>query len=230
MLTNRRKQFLEKIKELHLRTGEPVHYVDLADALGVSKWTAYDFVKALAKDGFVRFEYMKPEGTSQVGRARLGVMPNDCTDQLHESGEDVTAVKSSLLAMIADETVLGKKTSILELVQRSQHVKSRELTFIYLLVATLILLQKHSQAAAIAWLNSLVGAASTELALGGALGLALGLILNSPNLRDRVDREVCEALKRRITTLQNVVANFTEKEKNSILNFWVEAMAVLQVK
>lgn len=230
MLTNRRKQFLQKIKEIYARTGEPVHYVDLAHALGVSKWTAYDVVRALAKDGFVKFRYMKPEGSGQVGRSRLRVMPNDEAGQLSEHADQIAAEKLSLLSLIADENFLSKRGSVLELIQRSEKVSSRELLFMYLLAAILLLLRKRSQISALAWLNSLVGVASTELILGGVLGLALGLILNSSNLRDRVDKEVCEALKNGINTLQNAVLDFTEREKNSILNFWVEAMALLQGK
>ncbi len=50
-LTERRKQFLQKLLDLYRRTNLPVHYESVAQALGVSKWTAYDMLKALEKLG-----------------------------------------------------------------------------------------------------------------------------------------------------------------------------------
>lgn len=51
-------------------SGGPVHYADLAREMGVSRWTAYDMMRELAKDGLVAAVYARSDpgypGRSQV--------------------------------------------------------------------------------------------------------------------------------------------------------------------
>jgi predicted transcriptional regulator len=68
-LTKRRMQFLNKLMELHQKTNLPIHYETLAQSMGVSKWTAYDMLKEIEKQGFISRSYEvnnKETGRSQV--------------------------------------------------------------------------------------------------------------------------------------------------------------------
>lgn len=71
-LTPRRKEFLAKLKALYDFKGAAVHYGVVAEALGISKWTAYDMVQALEREGYVRREYVLEK---LPGRSRLLVAP-----------------------------------------------------------------------------------------------------------------------------------------------------------
>lgn len=55
-LTNRKKEFLALIFKQYSDTHEPVHYIEIANKLRVSKWTAYDIMKSLAEKGFLEVE------------------------------------------------------------------------------------------------------------------------------------------------------------------------------
>jgi len=75
VLTPRRKEFLDRVTELARRTGGPVHYVTVADELGVSKWTAYDMLKQLERDGFLVAEYAVGPGQRGPGRSQIVFRP-----------------------------------------------------------------------------------------------------------------------------------------------------------
>ncbi|MEW5761656.1 MAG: hypothetical protein AB1776_00445 [Bacillota bacterium] len=57
VLTVRRRQFLAAVIELYQETGLPVHYATVGEKLLVSKWTAYDMLRALEKAGYLEAEY-----------------------------------------------------------------------------------------------------------------------------------------------------------------------------
>jgi DNA-binding IclR family transcriptional regulator len=57
-LTGRQKAFLAKFLELYRQAQKPLHYTDVAAAVGVAKITAYDMLRLLEKRGLVRSEYV----------------------------------------------------------------------------------------------------------------------------------------------------------------------------
>lgn len=60
-LSPRRYAFLETLFRLARSGGGPVHYADLAKEMGVSRWTAYDMMRELAKDGLVAAVYARSD-------------------------------------------------------------------------------------------------------------------------------------------------------------------------
>ena len=78
-LTQRKREFLEVIEQLYQKTGESVHYEDVAKELGVSKWTAYDMVQDLINAGFSHSPVPAPD--------ICWPLPNDSNPCLHVSGQ-----------------------------------------------------------------------------------------------------------------------------------------------
>lgn len=74
-ITKRRKQFLEEIVKIYRDTLMPVHYMTVAKAVGVSKWTAYDVMKVLEKDGYLKSSYRKNE--NDTGRSMVLFIPTE---------------------------------------------------------------------------------------------------------------------------------------------------------
>jgi len=71
-ITRRRREFLKKLQELCADNGgRPVHYVDVAAGLGVSKWTAYDMLQELVKDGYASVTYSVPREEGAAGRSQI---------------------------------------------------------------------------------------------------------------------------------------------------------------
>jgi len=76
-LTSRQTEFLGALVDIYREQDKPVHYVDLATRLGVSKWTAYDMMRALEKRGAVTREYALGEHACDGGRSQVLFRPTD---------------------------------------------------------------------------------------------------------------------------------------------------------
>ena len=74
-LTRRRREVLRKLAVLWRELGGPVHYTLLAERLGVSRWTAYEVLRALERDGYVRACYEGKGG--RAGRPEVLFEPTD---------------------------------------------------------------------------------------------------------------------------------------------------------
>jgi len=79
-LTERRKQFLQQIVNLYEKTGLPVHYITLANLIGVSKWTAYDMLKGLEKNGLLKRDYTITP--NELGRSMIVFTPTTKAEEL----------------------------------------------------------------------------------------------------------------------------------------------------
>jgi len=78
-ITSRQKDFLKALIDLYQQKNSSIHYSEISQKLGVSKWTAYDILQLLCKDGFINKEYIIPESDcykrSKSGRSTIAFYP-----------------------------------------------------------------------------------------------------------------------------------------------------------
>jgi len=78
-ITTRQKEFLKILIDLYKQKASPIHYSEVAQKLGVSKWTAYDMLKLLREEGFLEVEYLIPESDNykwgKLGRSTITFFP-----------------------------------------------------------------------------------------------------------------------------------------------------------
>lgn len=74
-LTARQAAFLKKLLELYQEHKAPVHYTDVAEKLGVSRFSAYDMLKVLEKKGLAASSYALAAGHSGPGRSMVLFAP-----------------------------------------------------------------------------------------------------------------------------------------------------------
>ncbi|MEN2983849.1 MAG: hypothetical protein ABDH25_02345 [Dictyoglomaceae bacterium] len=72
-ITERRKQFLEVLKELYKTKKRPIHYYEVAREVKVSPATAYDILQLLLKEGYINSEYEK--NVKKRGRKKIYYKP-----------------------------------------------------------------------------------------------------------------------------------------------------------
>ena len=79
-ITKRQREFLKALIALYRQKGSPIHYSEVAQTLGVSKWTAHDMSQLLHKEGFLEVEYLIPESDNykwgKLGRSTITFFPN----------------------------------------------------------------------------------------------------------------------------------------------------------
>jgi hypothetical protein len=73
-LTRRQSDVLAKLREIYSETERPVHYTDLAQRLGINRFSAYDMLKVLESKGVVGSEYALSR-LAGPGRPAVGFFP-----------------------------------------------------------------------------------------------------------------------------------------------------------
>ncbi|HSM55377.1 MAG TPA: helix-turn-helix domain-containing protein [Candidatus Sulfomarinibacteraceae bacterium] len=74
-LTKRQEEFVRSLLDLYGELQEPFHYSELADRLGVSRFTAYDMLRVLEEKGIVTSQYQLDEERSGPGRSTVVYQP-----------------------------------------------------------------------------------------------------------------------------------------------------------
>lgn len=104
-LTRRQEEFVRSLLELYGELQEPFHYSELAERLGVSRFTAYDMLRVLEEKGIVASRYQLDE-RSGPGRSMVVYEPTPRARRILEnvfgqrSGDDWQAVTAQLLEQI----------------------------------------------------------------------------------------------------------------------------------
>jgi len=100
-ITKRRLDFLKTLINLSKESGLPVHYTDVADNMKISKWTAYDILKELEKEGYVETKYLLNTEKTQ-GRSMLMFLPTERAYEVLKvsNNEDWDKLRSNLLTKI----------------------------------------------------------------------------------------------------------------------------------
>jgi DNA-binding MarR family transcriptional regulator len=113
-LTRRQETFVKKLLDLYKEVESPIHYSELADRLGVNRFTAYDMLRLLEEKGLVASQYVLDDQKSGPGRSSIVFMPTKRARQLlldlsgDAGGEDWEAAKERILETIqAAESLSG---------------------------------------------------------------------------------------------------------------------------
>lgn len=74
-LTKRQEEFVRNLVELYRQDRSAVHYTELAERLGVSRFTAYDMLRLLEEKGLVASRYELDEERGGPGRSTVVYEP-----------------------------------------------------------------------------------------------------------------------------------------------------------
>jgi DNA-binding MarR family transcriptional regulator len=81
-LTGRQEEFIRKLLDLYQEAHQPLHYTELADLLGVSRFTAYDMLRLLEEKGLAESHYRLTSDKSGPGRSEIVFHPTQKAHQL----------------------------------------------------------------------------------------------------------------------------------------------------
>lgn len=81
-LTRRQESFLRQMLDLYHEIKKPLHYSEIAERVGVSRFTAYDMLRLLEEKGLVTSDYLLAADKSGPGRSEIVFMPTERTRRL----------------------------------------------------------------------------------------------------------------------------------------------------
>ncbi|GFN22741.1 MAG: hypothetical protein IMW96_09350 [Thermoanaerobacteraceae bacterium] len=227
MLTRRRLEFLNRIKKLYQETLAPVHYVTVAENLRVSKWTAYDLLRELEKEGFLEREYVVSSGDKLRGRSMIMFVPTEKAYKVTdgEAGGGGTPcgewqeVRERLLNIFRSWSPREVKGALPELIQELQGKEHRLIAGAYTLTVLLIYLRSLGEKGLAYIRAALEKVARPEWGLALVTGTVLGMAAKDPPQVPFVTQ-----VTRYIHHLQEEMEHFTLREKKLLADFMREAL------
>jgi hypothetical protein len=145
-LTHRQQQFLSQFLDLYHEMGHSVHYVLVAEHLGIGKVTAYEMLRLLEEQGLVLAEYQANPGQHGPGRSAVLFFPTQAAVQLMRvTAGNPVEIKDWMIAkeQILDQLRAGKAGNyedlLANLLSRIPELRS-PLIFITELITALVLM------------------------------------------------------------------------------------------
>jgi DNA-binding MarR family transcriptional regulator len=184
-LTRRQEEFVRSLLDLYGEMHEPFHYSELAERLGVSRFTAYDMLRILEEKGIVASQYQLDEARSGPGRSAVMYEPTPrarriLADVFGEGGKADWQEVTAQLIELAQEGALGDEELAQELLARTPPDEPPTLRYcLEVMTVVALRLRRHADGAWLAAQAQALLAASEEncrAALSLLGGLALGAL------------------------------------------------------
>ncbi len=230
-LTRRQQQFLSQFLDVYQELDGPVHYVKVAERLGIGKVSAYEMLRLLEERGLVRAEYNPAAESSGPGRPTVLFYPTDKARQLfsHLAGdaadlEDWQLVKDRILSQLRTGKAAGYEDLLSQLLVRIPQRHS-PLIFITELITTILLtLATIPEAPETQTLLQRLGRIGLpqEVGLSALSGISLAI-----SLFERINRRASSVLLAHIGKYDALLAQLSEDNRRRLADFAREVVLIL---
>ena len=224
-LTRRRKEFLHTIKKIYENTGTPVHYITVAEALGVSKWTAYDILKELEKEGYLCSEYAVSREERNPGRSAILFLPTPKAGELSlkekeeiDHIEEWQAAREKLLGIFENVKTRGSKKIIDDLLKEMPAIETPIIISAYTIAVLIVYIQNLGTKSVKIMKNLLQLAPKPDLILSLFAGTVLGATVK--NMHGVINGRLADEVGR----LQKYISEFSVKENKLLVKFLSDAL------
>ena len=239
-LTARQRAFLDKLLELYREHRGPVHYSDVAERLGVNRFSAYDMLKVLEKKGFASSSYTLRSSTPAAagghagpGRSMIVFAPTPAATAAFGSppeasgiGEDWQRVRELVLSKLAQARNASPRAALSELLARLPHTDA-PLNYCTEMIGALLLNMQRAKARAgglspFRVLDRLRADDSTGLE--ALAGLSVGIALSDS---EESNRTLTRRLLDNIQGYQTNLSKLSEEGRETLIRFLEEALEAL---
>ena len=239
-LTVRQRAFLDKLLELYREHRGPVHYSDVAERLGVNRFSAYDMLKVLEKKGFASSSYTLRSSTPAAagghagpGRSMIVFAPTPAAtaafspqSEANGLGEDWQRVRELVLSKLAQARNASPRAALSDLLARLPHTDA-PLNYCTEMIGALLLNMQRAKARAgglspFRVLDRLRGDESTGLE--ALAGLSVGIALADS---EESSRSLTQRLLDHIHGYQTNLSKLSEEGRETLVRFLEEALEAL---
>ena len=239
-LTSRQKAFLDKLLQLYRERRGPVHYSDVAERLGVNRFSAYDMLKVLEKKGFASSSYALRSAASGAtsgppgpGRSMVVFAPTpeaastlQSADDDPRLGDEWQSVRERVLERLRHAREANAREALGDLLARLPEAHA-PLTFCTEMIGALLLNMKRARTRAgglspFRVLASLKAGGTAHLET--LAGLSLGISLTE---HDENNGSLTERLVGQIQRYQLNLNRLGEDSREALASFLEEALEAL---
>ncbi len=217
MLTKRRQEFLRILVELYQRTGQPVHYSEVAESIGVSPWTAYDILTLLAESGYVEVVHQVDRKEETPGRSKVKFRPTPLAfSSLNTCNrKDWEHIRLELLERLKEADRKGAKVIIKETLGELPKISNPLIFCAKLLLALILALWTIRKAAQTLMVvrEVLTSLSANEAALVLVAGLVVGYIWKEGK------KELGKAFNGHLARYVDEVKKLEEEDREKLLTF-----------
>jgi hypothetical protein len=237
-LTARQRAFLDKLLELYREHKGPVHYSDVAERLGVNRFSAYDMLKVLEKKGFASSSYAlrssaaATAGHAGPGRSMVVFAPTSRAASFLgrgledlRLGEDWSGVREHVLNLLKNTREASPREALNDLLARLPEA-SAPLTFCTEMVGALLLNMQRatSRAGGLNPFRALAAFRTFDARLETLAGLSVGATLSA---EDEAEQSLTRRLLDYSQRYQTNLARLSEEARSALLQFLEEALEAL---
>lgn len=227
-ITRRRMEFLTEIKKLYETTRLPVHYKRVAELLGVSKWSAYEMLKKLEKQGLLSSRYQVNQGEKYPGRAMVLFAPTALLEGILRKGSEEKKpnpewlpVKEKLLKLFQGFRRKNSQKLIEQLMDEISRLDKPIIFNAYFIALLVLNLQTFGEKSIELVRKMVLGATNKEIGLSMFAGTIMGSMLKSAN-----QIPVLSQMSMYISKFQENWADFNESDQVLLVDFFQEAFEI----
>ncbi|KAA3647929.1 MAG: hypothetical protein DWQ07_02775 [Chloroflexi bacterium] len=174
-LTQRQQEFLSQFLDMYQEVDKPIHYVALADRLGLGKVTAYEMLRLLEKRGLVEAEYQLASKDRGPGRSMVLFRPTKKSIEILNkfSGDQAEAqsweaTKARIIKRLHEGKINGYEPLLNDLLARIGKRRSPLIFMAEMITATILAVASIHKASEDNGLLERLG----KLGLPGEIGLS----------------------------------------------------------
>lgn len=229
-LTTRQQAFLVQLLNLYREHQSSVHYTEVADRIGVTKFSAYDMLRVLERKGAVASEYVLDREEPGPGRSLIKFYPTEVARRWLARqwsglarGEEWQQVKQGLLRRLRQAREVNPRELAGELLSQLSDDQPPMIYCAQMITIFLLYLGGLRELASgfnplrvLAWIN-----AGGGISLGALAGFSLGSLLSRAG-------EATESLLTSVSRYQGYLRDLSEENRLTLVSFLQEALALSQ--
>jgi predicted transcriptional regulator len=230
-LTHRQQQFLGQFLDIYREIEHSVHYVAVAERLGISKVTAYEMLRLLEEKGLVRAEYQSNPDQHGPGRPTVFFYPTQEAKRLlaELSGnlsdlEDWQIAKENILEQLREGQAGGYEDLLSNLLLRIPDRRSPLIYVTELITAVILMLATIKEAPEVRALMDRLHRIGLPHEIGLSVLSGIGMLLS---VLERKNRHSSTILLAQIRHYEDALSQLSEESRRQLGEFTREVVQIL---
>ena len=230
-LTHRQQQFLGQFLDIYREMEHSVHYVDVAERLGISKVSAYEMLRLLEEKGLVRAEYQSNPDQHGPGRPTVFFYPTQEAKRLlaELAGnlsdlEDWKIAKENILEQLREGQAGGYEDLLSNLLLRIPDRRSPLIYVTELITAVILMLATIKEAPEVRALMDRLHRIGLPHEIGLSVLSGIGMLLS---VLERKNRRSSTILLAQIRHYEDALSQLSEESRRQLGEFTREVVQIL---